>query len=520
MATYLAKVFDPARKGFPGREFYGLAFAIWLWSYWPAQYRKEIDAAANLLEPQRLQDEATKYHWEFVRFALSYAFRNVSLIGEKSRVRDLLGDERFAYTRVANWTLLRSTVRTLTLSKFQKFISFFECIFCLIYYQKRCGFIEDEKGKPSLQYHAFSTALLGLQIVDGKVKDAFIRRRFRRALEVLNILCLPGGEVNYIGRGQYQSFGYASAILAFSVGAYIFNDHVYVQKARDVLARLANFRRSDGSLPLVLGSCEMENPILPDLLDPIYVGWYSYNNYYDYLPFTGALLRKAADILGQYARTKQSNVEDSSTRSELIVCGGFRVITKPKYVAVLQAPARAWASWQPLPYLWVSGEYPLPCYGGEQDAPSLYSPEGIPLPVLIDEAGRKISLVKGASFHWTSPFTLVGKQAGVSFHRTFSFETRRISVIDRIALFGKMRFWTLHSPRLLLASENVTQVTPCLIRVGRHRVRSSVSLYCEDRPYFNASGVLQGYYGIPKACVVRDSGRVEYETRLTFELDL
>jgi len=162
----------------------------------------------------------------------------------------------------------------------------------------RDGLIEDQRGAYTMQYHAFCLSVLG-EILHGPLKDdSILSVWFRDSIEAFSQLVLPGGQCNYLGRGSLQSFGYAAACLAFAHAYRLFKVPHYLEKLGQIFNYLRSFQRGNGSLPLVLREGKEGDPTTMDLSNPEFCGWWSYNNFYDYLPFTGGILARTAHILG------------------------------------------------------------------------------------------------------------------------------------------------------------------------------------------------------------------------------
>lgn len=514
IAGYLASVFD-VEKGFPAREFYGTAFASWLWSYYPERFSSLITAAFEQLRRVEKPSGERKYHWEFVRFALYNTLRNLDSHDDLT-VAEILGDERFAHTRVANWTLLRSTTRLFAGGAVQAVLAWVERVAALLYYQQPWGFIEDERQKPSLQYHAFSTALLGVQLYDLGVRDTFTRSRFAKAIKVLDQLTLPGGQCNYWGRGQGQIFGYAAAILAFVLGYRLIGNNRYMQQAYQVLNFIKGYVRVNGSLPLVMRLDEPPEPYCVNSRDPNYLGWYSYNNYFDYVAFAGALLAKAAQLLDHEDEWAPTLTEREPIIKQLDrLVGDVRIFANDHYSAVVTRPFSSMASCLSMPYVAVRGEYPLPCYGGEE-SDSIYTPYGLPLPILIDRLGKRYSLYTLLRFRWVEKNTFEGKSSGVLYRRQFRFEKDKIIIRD-VFRFSGHAGWRVETPRFLVYRSSNRHIQPNRVIVGGISIVSDRPLIPEPEPHYSPLGELVAYHGRPtllekQECFVESLIRINIRT--------
>lgn len=465
IAGALAAAFDP-RQGFGETEFYGTAFACQLWHRWPERFADSLEAGLARLKQQDkralIGAWQNGYHWEFVRFALANLFRHAPLPGGDqgpATVRDLLGPLRFRRTRVANWILLRSTVRIAEGGRLGRFIGRLERRVALSVFQQPGGFIEDQRGAPTLQYHAFMTALLGHQILVLNERSSFLEDHFRKALEALLRTALYDGEVNAAGRGAFQSFGYAAACLALAEGLRLgVAPEGAAALLRAVIARLETAIGADGTLPLMLSGAQAEMDPPPTHPHQRRIGWHSYNNGPDYLAFSGAVLALAADALALH--------EDVPTPAPLPpeneLADGIRSLRNARYAAVVTLPHPGLTPSQPLPYIvTATGERPLAAYGGEKLPESIYGPLAFPLPVFEDGDGALCSLLTEGGFRWEGPDKIVGESAGWRFERRFAFEADRIGITDAIILAETREAARLHLPWLPLPHKAETDDGYC-----------------------------------------------------------
>jgi hypothetical protein len=302
IAGALATQCDP-ETGFADTEFYGSAFATMLWQRWPERFNADIKAALDRLKRQDKQARIgvweNRFHWEFVRFALADLFRS-GPVGHYREPGDVLGGMGFIRSRVANWTLLRSTVRLAGTARLDRIIGRMERWLALAIYQRPDGFIEDQRGAPTQQYHAFATALLGYQISVLEEPSAALHEKFRAALQALVRTALHDGEVNAIGRGRFQSFGYAAAALALAIGLRLgCAPEGSITLLRAIADRLEAALGPGGTLPLMITRIDETEEVTPPPHHPHQrrIGWHSYNNGPDYLAFSGAVLKLAAEQL-------------------------------------------------------------------------------------------------------------------------------------------------------------------------------------------------------------------------------
>lgn len=455
IADVLAKDFDP-RHGFGETEFYGTAFACMLWRRWPERFREALEAGLARLAQQdkraRIGVWQNPYHWEFVRFALADLFR-AGPVGDFRAARQILGSPRFVGTRVANWMLLRSTVRIAEGGWLGTRIGRLERALALGVYQKQGGFIEDQRGAPTQQYHAFMTALLGYQIVVLGEPSARLRDRFAEALAALQGTTLLDGEVNAVGRGRFQSFGYAAAALALAFGLRL---GLAAPGAHSLLAaltgRLERAAGSGGRLPLMITGVDARTDIAPPPVHPHQnrIGWHSYNNGPDYLAFSGAILKLAAEQLDGIAPP----LEPAPLGPEDRLVDGLRVVRSPAYAAIASLPHAALVPAQPLPFIVTqNGARPLPSYGGEALPDSIYTALALPLPVFEGLNGGFRDIVDGTLFRWAGPDRIVGERAAFRFERKFRFGPDMIAVEDALILKEHDPDERLHLPWLPLPED-------------------------------------------------------------------
>ena len=450
IARFLAARQLPDGK-FPARNFYGKAFAALLWSQHGTQFDHHIKRALGSIAEECRGPLPRNYHFEFNRFALIQLFRASPDLGS---VKEILGPEQYTGTRVANWTLLRAYCRYESGTLSGRLLGRAEIQAVKWWFSDPSGLIEDQRGSYTMQYHAFSAALLG-ELLSGPLKGStWIQSWFERSVASFAELTLPGGQCNYIGRGSLQSFGYAAALLSFTHAWRTTGDQYYLDKMEAVLGYLQQFQREDGSIPLVLSDSTEGDPKQFDLLNPAYAGWWSYNNFYDYLPFTGALMGLARKVLDQpcYETMRCSSPHEKTAR----LGQSLLLVRKRHYTAVVTTPNKVWASSQPIPFLAVGGAYPLPIYGGEQGVPSLYSQHGLPLPVVELEGGGEI-LLANAAYRWVGESTFAGEISGVRHVREFRFLDRRIEIQDDVSWLSHLSVKAVRAPRLMLPENKAEQ---------------------------------------------------------------
>ncbi len=399
-----------------GRDFYGAAFGLWL-----SSILDQPDRLPGLEDTVRaaVPPEGGRYHTEFVLFALGMRMAHSGRPEHAETFRMVAARQPFARGRAANWRLLRASVRRMLGGRVNSGLAAVEVASVLAANTGREGFISDQRGRPSTQYHAFSCFLLG-HLAEQGVPGC--RAAFRRSVHALRDLALPSGEVNYLGRGALQSFGYASAVAALSLDYRLFEEERSLAVATAVLDRLVSFQQAGGRIPLV---CSPH----PGALDGEEPGWWSYNNHSDYAAFSGALLAHAAQLLSRSPlRPNAGAGSDPPSRRRGPVIPGTSMVQAGRGVAVMGPPRPGVAGGQPFPFVEIGGEHPLPVFGGEQDTSTRYAATTVPLPLLRRD-GRLHSLGTELRWRWKGP-ELRGVGRLVRMARRFEPRPDGISVID------------------------------------------------------------------------------------------
>ncbi|HEY5603880.1 MAG TPA: hypothetical protein VIM41_12290 [Gammaproteobacteria bacterium] len=473
---------------YPARNFYGKAYSALLWGLCAENYDRNIENALTNMRRETVAGLPKNYHFEFNRFAI-YKLRQTT--NHNSYCYPEL--KQFKGTRVANWMLLRVNCRYLSGGILDRIIARIELSIVKKYFTKASGLIEDQRGAYTMQYHAFCAALLG-ELLNGPLKgSAGISRWFERSLNSFYSFILPGGQCNYLGRGSLQSFGYASAILALSHGYSLLGNIDYLIKLRSILDYVLRHQRDDGSLPLVLSGVEEGSPENFSLADPAYAGWWSYNNYYDYLPFTGALLLLSCKVLEKARGTSETTVPPKLNgvgRGQTI-----RKVEKGNYTAVVSLPNRKlWAASMPVPYISHATDYPLPCYGGEQQQRSLYSARGLPLPIVVTKQGQVG--FSGARYNWCKPLELsfLGVTGGIKHRRDFEYNADSINMLDTLEWSNGVEIKHVFLPRILLAKTRVREVIDNRIVLKGLVIEFDAAVSWDDEDYCSPNGVLMSYY--------------------------
>lgn len=409
IAEYMAK--KQQRGGsFPTRDFYGLVHALSVWSHFKG-YDRNVELAINRLKKA---EKGKNFHWEFNNHALLNYYDRT----RDDRVEPMLKRLKFRGTKVTNWTMLRAVCRLLKGGRRNKVRAVGEINGCLK--RQKHGLFSDDGGVRSFQYHCFSTALIGEAY--RMTSDERYVESFLKGVDFISNFILRNGDTLYIGRGQEQIFGYGCLIYILGLANALTGNSWYYEKSKLVLDYVVKFMRKDGSLPLVLRKGETRYPKTVSSMDRKFLGWYAYNNYFDYLAFF-------AYWLLEY--TKIDPLDDFNRQPDFPNHPDFIVFRNDNYEAIVSRPGGRWTNDMPFPYVCYKGKSIFPCYGGEQFVPSLYSEEMIPLPS-ANIKGRKL-LFRTAKFSLKENI-LSAKSRYFSFRRGFEFKENEIVIQDQIKL--------------------------------------------------------------------------------------
>jgi hypothetical protein len=477
---------------FAASDLYGRAFSALLWSRCGSEFARPISRSIRTIVDEQARPLPANYHFEFIRYALIKLFVGRPDLGE---IKDVLPRELYRGTRVANWTLLRAFCRFHSVSRIERAKAATEVAVVRRWFSDKSGLIEDQKGAYTMQYHAFCTALLG-ELLAGPMKDsASTRHWFGRSIDAFSDLVLPGGQCNYIGRGSLQTFGYAAGMLALAHGCRNLERGCYWEKAVQILALIEGHQDKDGSLPLVLRDIPEGKPETFDLKDPGYAGWWSYNNYYDYLPFTGAMLRLAAEIFSvcrfSYAKEQVRPIRTKRLGASIVK------VERQSYTAVFTLPNRKlWAASVPVPYMETAGNYPFPCYGGEQQGESIYSERGVPLPIVLLQNDKNIVFSR-FRYRWVGPSSFSTGGGGFSHVRQFIFNSQEIIIRDNVAWRNGAAVQRVKMLRVLLPQARVLARSPNTVVLQGLILEFSGQVQEENERHYSANGPLTCFYTAP-----------------------
>jgi hypothetical protein len=409
IAKYLASK-QKVDGSFPSRDFYGLSYSIALWNYFG--HNKGTSKGINRIKEM---EKGKEFHWEFN----NYALLKYHIETGDSSVEEMIKKLKFKGTKVTNWTLLRGVCRLLKGESVKAKREINKAL-----KMQKHGLFLDDKGVRSFQYHCFSTALVGEAY--RLTSNEHYKQSFLKGVDFISQFILRNGDALYVGRGQEQLFGYGCLIYILGLANVLTGNRWYYDMSRKVLDYVKGFMRKDGSFPLVLRKGERGFPKKVSTRDKKYLGWYAYNNYFDYLAFFGYWLLEYSkvDLIDEF--NKEPVFPDHPD---------FLVFRNDNYEAVVSKPGGYWTNDMPFPYVCYKKKSIFPCYGGEQFVPSVYSEEAIPLPV-IEARGKKI-LFRRARFSLRNN-VLSARSRYFSFMREFDFKEDEVVVRDKIKLKSKV----------------------------------------------------------------------------------
>lgn len=403
VAEYLRNLaFDEKRIQ---RSFYGETFAALALSKFEDNISKA--AAIRYLELYRDKDKSDpEFHWEFNNYALQHMDEYI--------VEQYLGKhydiDRFKYTDCTNWVLLRNLCQ-LRNGK-EKSICKSEVDSKLMQMTTEYGLIKDNPDVESFQYHIFSAILLYefyQEVPDQKYEASFLK-----AIEFIEKFILPNGCGIYIGRGQEQIFGYGALLYGLSVAYALTKENKHLYYLSCVSEYVTQFLYADNRnvpLPLTLNHCEKDSELWLSVDDNRHPGWYSYNNYCDYIAFFEYYALQAKEVLDKEGINKDFAINKQEFGTGMYANTDFAIYRCPQYVAVVSRGGGYWTNNQQYPLVFVNDKIIIPCCGGEQYGSSLYGPESLPLPYAKLKGLRTNdkSLLKGALKR------LLGKHTGKVF---------------------------------------------------------------------------------------------------------
>ena len=471
IAQWLATHFTP--DGFPARTFYGESFSLWLWSCFPDEFSAEIEQIRPFAL-QQLNRQDIDAHPEFNLFAtLKYCQQANIPVTELTDLKP-----RFRNTANSNWLLLSNLGRVLWNNVSQEETYSQKDLLrhtklLLRMQQQSDGLIRDDRLRSrklpiplpyakggkwgkwgiqylprlrslSLQYHCFSLALL--QLLQNETAWP-ISQHIERGIDAIINFTLPNGDTIYFGRGQQQIFGYASLLFVLAAFCQGSTNPIYAQKWHDIWQFFLSFQRDDLSWPLVLREGEKGFPKTVDTTNSHWLGWYGYNNYFDYLPLLGA-------FLAQCELPANEPMQENNIHTKTINTGTYTIIESNAWKGTITKPAGPISHDQPIPYLCVNGRSILPCFGGEEAPNTPYNLSMLPIPFLQLNNGEQLFLRSVLKWKLTSnsksPLQLKGNSSWATFTRQFAWADDHINFQDNLIIH----------PNHKTAPQDIQQVIP------------------------------------------------------------
>ena len=289
-------IFDPL-AGFVVGDHYASSHFAWLASMLdegsPAYER--ISAALSFHEhhSRRYPFAADEPHWEFNNYAWMetwlFLHRRMPTLAKRLKL-SLLHAPWHPRPYGTNWKLMLASFLLLRGKTFHRPLDLLlgqGYLAWSLKMQDHDGCILDvpRNGSRSLQYHAYSTALLFRMWEHGLFWHPSLKRRTLKAAKWLAIHTAPDGNCNWRGRGQFQLFGYAAALYVFAIAARFNPDKAdrYLSRFQRLSKFLEGYQQPEGSWPLVLNGFPDEE----------HIGWYDYNYKTVYNAFAGVWFQLA-----------------------------------------------------------------------------------------------------------------------------------------------------------------------------------------------------------------------------------
>lgn len=406
-------------NGIPLRQFYGATFTMALF-----HTDSDYNRIENVLLPQyiSMNKDDSEFHWEFNNYALQdIHLNNLRNDSDNNKIENILLPLQFKNTPCTNWTLLRCLVIAKSGTESAKF----EAIKKLSSMQETSGLIKDDRGVNSFQYHCFSAAMV--YELYQSTEDPYFLKSFENAASFIRNFILPSGETLMIGRGQNQSFGYGALIYILTIRYSLSKDKDIYNDLLRVISYLKIHQRSDGSFPLTLNGQENSQPKEYKWNDKTLVGWYPYNNYYDYLPFMLFFIKKS-NIIFETLNFDTPLTQTIPTKEKFYRDKNFLRMDKKSYSAVISKSGGYWTNDLTIPYITTTKSNLTPLLGGEQFQKSLYNEKHLSLPFspYLDKSIRykSISIL-------TKRMLIVISPLGLMFRR-YRFKNNSIKITSKV----------------------------------------------------------------------------------------
>jgi len=232
------------------------------------------------------------YHWDFnnLAFVETYTLVRGQLeAAERTRWEKSLSVWKNNAHSALNWLAMRALAyyrRYLSLHQPEDLRNAEKILQSILNIQKADGVLDDipDKSRPS-QYHAYTACLLYqmMPLSPDRISSGLIR-----SARWLLAVTAPDGDMNVLGRGQGQIFGYACALFLFRAASLVDKDIApqYLWAADRILEKLIASQDTDGWLPLVINDAPLSEK----------AGWYDYHHLTVYNAFAAVWLLLAGEL--------------------------------------------------------------------------------------------------------------------------------------------------------------------------------------------------------------------------------
>lgn len=509
---------------FDGRSFYGetyaaLAMTIFDWS----RYNDKIYEVSEWYKNNPKIDD--NFHWEFNNYAIL----------KMRQVQEELGKYVFSPltyrgVKCTNWSMLRCVGLLLE----HRSIDNEQIKDKILHMQMENGLILDEAHVASFQYHSFMVALL--YELYKLTNDVFYLDKFKKGISFIEKFTLKNGDTLTVGRGQEQIFGYGALIYIYCVAYKELKEPKYLSLVERVFQYVNSFWDKERILPLVLNKYESESDKTLPITDRRHLGWYSYNNYYDYLPFFTYYLVECYSILKE--ETQDVDIEPLQHNNYADDC--FMRYSDLQFDIVMSCKQWASANALCMPYIVTSSGDVTSVCGGDDFVDVGYSQiESISLPyseyanpflhifdskwyfkkvvkriLKKDKSATRLYLWQQANTKMCqqdvfSEFELKLDSMDYRFTRKMCIDTKKVIIKDEIAFKRKLKYREFVPVNLMLPSKKENEKIK-LVEKNKNYLDNSKILFSEKK-YSTAKGEVDAITVVITDFAVNNGTKIEYE---------